>query len=114
MYQDAQATLLTESFQAALLRGFRERKADAKEYFKMVGGYEDIPRALANPPDGILVDNWAKTVEYFQTDEHIIASERNKKIREKQTNVNRGGSSSYSSTCYKKVPYDTCNYLFKI
>lgn len=114
MYQDAQATLLKESFQAALLKGYRERKADAKEYFKMVGRYEDIPRASANPPDGMLVDNWAKTVEYFQTDEHIIASERNKKIREKQTNVSRGGSSSYSSTCYKKVPYDTCNYLFKI
>ena len=59
-------------------------------------------------------DDGKKEVEYFQTDEHKIASERNKKIHEKQTIVNRGGSSSYSSTCYKKVPYDTCNYLFKI
>ncbi|XP_042751660.1 uncharacterized protein LOC111909352 [Lactuca sativa] len=102
MYQDAQANLLTEGFQVALLKGYRERKVDAKEYFKMVGGYEDIPRALVNPPDGMLVDNWVKAIEYFQTDEHIIASKRNKKIREKQTNVNRGGSSLYRSTCYKK------------
>nr|KAJ0200213.1 hypothetical protein LSAT_V11C600311790 [Lactuca sativa] len=35
MYQDAQANLLTEGFQVALLKGYRERKVDAKEYFKM-------------------------------------------------------------------------------
>ncbi|XP_052626857.1 uncharacterized protein LOC111916108 [Lactuca sativa] len=83
--------MLTESFQAALLKGYRERKADAKEYFMLVGGYEDIPRAIANPPEGMEVDKWKKAVEYFQTNEHIIASEKNKKIREMQTNANRGG-----------------------
>ena len=82
MYRDIQANMLTESFQAALLKGYRERKADAKEYFMLVGGYDDIPRALANPPEGMLVDNWAKAVEYFQMDKHRIASERNKKVRE--------------------------------
>ena len=98
MYQDVQANMLTESFQAALLKGYRERKADAKEYFMLVGGYDDIPSALANLPEGMLVDNWAKEVEYFQMDEHRIALERNKKVHAMQTNVNRGGSSSYSST----------------
>ncbi|CAH1424024.1 unnamed protein product [Lactuca virosa] len=68
----------------------------------LVGGYEDIPRALANPPEGMEVDNWKKAVEYFQTDKHRIALDRNKKVREMQTNVNRGGSSSYNNTFYKK------------
>ena len=60
--------MLTESFQVALLKGYRKRKADAKEYFMLVGGYEDIPGALDNPPEGMDVDNWKKAVEYFQTD----------------------------------------------
>ncbi|CAH1435555.1 unnamed protein product [Lactuca virosa] len=79
MYRDPEAHLLTESFQEALLKGYRERKADAKEYFMRVGGYQDIPRAIANPPDAIDVDNWKKTIEYVQMDEHKIASARNKK-----------------------------------
>ncbi|CAI9270910.1 unnamed protein product [Lactuca saligna] len=31
-----------------------------------------------------------------------LLQKRNKKVREMQTNVNRGGSSSYNSTSYKK------------
>ncbi|XP_052625702.1 MDIS1-interacting receptor like kinase 2-like [Lactuca sativa] len=79
MYQDVEANMLTESFQATLLKGYRDRQADATEYFMEVGGCHDIPRTLANPANGMDVDNWKKPVEYFQTYEHKIASEMNKK-----------------------------------
>ena len=42
--------MLLESFEAALLKGYRERHADAKKHiFLKVGGYENILRALASP-----------------------------------------------------------------
>ena len=49
MSRDPEAAMLLESFEAALLKGYWERKADAKTYFFKVGGYEDIPRTLATP-----------------------------------------------------------------
>lgn len=78
-----------------------------------VRGYGDFPRALATPND-IDLNNWRKSIKYFQKDEHKIVLARNKKLCELETSVNRGGSSSYSSTCNKKVTYDICNCLFKI
>nr|KAJ0201501.1 hypothetical protein LSAT_V11C600316310 [Lactuca sativa] len=66
--QDPNIAMLLENFEVALLKGYRDRKADEKEYIYFFG-----------------------SCMYFQMDEHVAASARNKKVRELQTFVNRGG-----------------------
>ncbi|KAK1424867.1 hypothetical protein QVD17_20207 [Tagetes erecta] len=50
----------------------------------------------------MIAENWWKAVDYFMTEEHEKRSAANKAVRQKQKYINLGGTSSYSSACYKK------------
>lgn len=34
----------------AIAKRYKDRKAQAKRYFRSVGGYDDLERALSHPP----------------------------------------------------------------
>ena len=111
---DLKRARLLQSIDATLQRVYRSQKNKSHTYFQNVGGLTDIPRALANPPDGMSRENWAHTVEHFQTLEFLKRSASNKGVCAQQQVVNRGGSCSYSNACFKEVSYDMFNCLFKL
>ena len=111
---DPERAQLLQSIDATLQRIYRCRKNKAHIYFEKAGGLTDIPKALANPPDGMSRENWAHAVEHFQTPEFLKRSASNKGVRAQQQVVNRGGSCSYSNACFKEVSYDIFNCLFKL
>ncbi|KAI3786098.1 hypothetical protein L1987_45225 [Smallanthus sonchifolius] len=47
-------------------------------------------------------ENWKKSIDFFLSDAHIKRSAVNKTVRQKQKYTNRGGTSTYSSACYKQ------------
>ena len=59
--------------------------------------------ALGHPPDGMPFDNWRRTVEHFNSEEHQRRSQVNQQNRQKQKYPNRGGTSSYSNACHKQA-----------
>ncbi|KAD4585650.1 hypothetical protein E3N88_23251 [Mikania micrantha] len=87
--------------EAALLKRYRDRKAMAKQHFIKNGGYDDEERVRANPPEGMYAENWKKAVDFFLSDTHKKRSSSNAEVRQKQLYTNRGGTSAYSSYCYK-------------
>lgn len=66
---DPERAQLLQSIDATLQRIYRGRKNKVHTYFENVGGLTDIPRAFANPPDGMSRENWAQAIEHFQTPE---------------------------------------------
>jgi len=89
--------------EARIQKCYRDRKADTKAIFEEEGGYGNVERALLRVPEGMPAKNWHKAVEYFHTPEHRSRAEANKINRQKQRYANRGGMSSYSSSCFKEV-----------
>lgn len=87
----------------AIAKRYKDRKAQAKRYFRSVGGYDDLERALARPPHDMKKQNWARAIEHFCSEEHRIKSATNSAVRKKQTNPYRGGTSSFATHCYNKV-----------
>ncbi|KAL8268306.1 hypothetical protein R6Q59_002104 [Mikania micrantha] len=73
----------------------------AKQHFIKNGGYDDEEKARANPPEGMYAENWKKAVDFFLSDTHKKRSSSNAEVRQKQLYTNRGGTSAYSSYCYK-------------
>lgn len=88
---------------AVLMKRYRDRKSDAKVAFDEAGGYNDIDRARAHPPEGMLLQNWNKTIDFFCTPEYRRRSDANKGTRQKQQYTNRGGTSTYTNACFKSV-----------
>ena len=88
---------------------YRGRKSDFKTHFLNKGGYEDVERARANPPDGMSEENGNKAVDFYAMEKHKMRSDQNKVNKAKQVITSRGETSSYSSSCYKHVSYDKKN-----
>ncbi|KAI3754617.1 hypothetical protein L1987_54404 [Smallanthus sonchifolius] len=95
-------TKLRGGLDAVIQKRYKDRKNDAKEWFLKVGGYDDLERAKANPPKNMKAENWKKSIDFFLSDAHIKRSAVNKTVRQKQKYTNRGGTSTYSSACYKQ------------
>ena len=101
--EDPAQSRLREGLEYMISARYRGRKTKAKEHFVKTGGYEDVNSARANPPAGMSENSWNKTVDFFMSEKHVHRSTQNKVNRGKQIIKNRGGTSSYSSACYKKV-----------
>ncbi|KAK1439565.1 hypothetical protein QVD17_05385 [Tagetes erecta] len=86
----------------SFIEKYRNQKNKAKNLFIGLGGKENADEIKENPPIDMIAENWRKAVDYFMTEEHEKRSAANKAVRQKQKYVNRGGTSSYSSACYKK------------
>ncbi|KAI3763957.1 hypothetical protein L2E82_13955 [Cichorium intybus] len=98
---DCERLQLTGGIDSVLMKRYRDRKSDAKVEFDDAGGYKDIDRARTHPPEGMTLQNWNKAIDFFCTPEYRRRSDANKGTRQKQQYTNRGGTSTYSSACYK-------------
>ncbi|KAK1431764.1 hypothetical protein QVD17_08390 [Tagetes erecta] len=101
--KDPDCSKLESGICGIFMKKYRTRKNEAKQRFTKLGGKEKAYEAKENPPVGMNAENWRKAVDFFMTEEHEKCSTAKKAVRKKQKYVNRGGTSSYSSTCYKKV-----------
>lgn len=100
--RDTQERDLMAGIKDKLQKRYSDRKGDAKRHFIEVGGYDNIDRSRANPPEGMLNEFWQRTVTHFCSEEYKKLSARNKVARGKQKYANHGGTSSYSNTFFKE------------
>ena len=63
-------------------------------------------------PAAMSEENWNKAVDFYTTEKHKKRSDQNKVNKAKQVITNRGGTSSYSSSCHKHVSYDKKNCIY--
>ncbi|KAD4180501.1 hypothetical protein E3N88_29092 [Mikania micrantha] len=99
--RDLEAAKKKGGIEGAIMKRYRDRKARAKQHFLSVGGEADLVRARANPPEDMPEQNWWRAIDYFTSDGHKSRSRVNTSVRQQQKYTNRGGTSSYSSFCYK-------------
>ncbi|KAK1433130.1 hypothetical protein QVD17_10036 [Tagetes erecta] len=100
--RDCESLKLKGGVRTIFLKSFSRHKSTLKQHFLKVGGYENMEQSRTKKPFGMSDENWNKTVDHFSTDEHRKQSAANKANRQKQKYTNHGGTSSYSSFCYKK------------
>lgn len=112
--EDPENSTLKEGLDFVIGARYRGRKSELKVHFLDEGGYEDVEKARANPPEGMSAENWSKAINYYTSEKHIRRSNQNKINKAKQVVTNRGGTSSLSSACHKHVSYGkNCIYRCK-
>ncbi|KAJ0734419.1 putative transposase, Ptta/En/Spm, plant [Helianthus annuus] len=101
--RDRERRQLKGGIRSVYMKRYRDRKSMAKKEFIELGKrHDNLETIRCNPPTGMGVENWRKTIDLFGDPKYKKRCEVNKKNREKQLFANRGGSASYSSWSFKK------------
>ncbi|KAJ0783120.1 hypothetical protein HanLR1_Chr01g0016771 [Helianthus annuus] len=101
--QDLEALNLTGDIKHVPMKRYSGHEHHAKEELIDNRGYDDVERARAYHPKVLPYENWKRTIDYFLDLKYIAKCEANTRVRHRQLFPNRGGTSSYSSTAYKRV-----------
>ncbi|MFS7936775.1 hypothetical protein Hanom_Chr05g00419721 [Helianthus anomalus] len=86
-----------------LMKQYSGRKHLAKKEFLRNGGYTDVGRRRANPPEDMPNENLQRTIDHFLDLKYITRCEANTLVCHRQQFPNRGGTSSFGSTAYKNI-----------